>query len=237
MAIAWECAAERPAQSRIHRNRWKKFMTLPILYSFRRCPYAIRTRLALVYAEQKVVLREVVLRNKPDTMLAISPKGTVPVLQLSDGRVLDESRDIIMWALQKNDPHHLLAVEEGLNAMQSLIDENDDHFKHWLDRYKYSERYPEQNREYYRQQAEVFLEKLDQCLNKNVYLFGQQPSLADISIMPFVRQFAHVDKQWFDDTGYSALKTWLQGWLEAPIFLKVMQKYLPWQEESEILIF
>nr|CAA6808697.1 MAG: Glutathione S-transferase [uncultured Thiotrichaceae bacterium] len=197
---------------------------LPTLYSFRRCPYAIRTRLALHYAEQSVDLHEVSLRDKPAEMLAISPKATVPVLQLPDGTVLEESLDIMLWALGLNDPQQLLPVGSELDEALALITENDGEFKHWLDHYKYAVRHPEQSPEYYRQHGEVFLQKLEARLTENTYLSGSKITLSDIAIVPFVRQFAFVDKHWFDAAQYPALQRWLAVWLTSEVFLAVMAK-------------
>lgn len=196
----------------------------PTLYSFRRCPYAIRTRLALHYAEQAVDIHEVSLRDKPAEMIAISPKATVPVLQLADGTVLDESLDIMLWALRRNDPQQLLPDESELQETLSLIAENDGEFKNWLDHYKYATHHPEQSPEYYRQKGEVFLQKLEQLLTENRYLSGSTITLSDIAIVPFVRQFAHVDKRWFDAADYPALQRWLGAWLTSEVFVGVMAK-------------
>src|SRR5690554_6636487 len=149
------------------------------LYSFRRCPYAMRARLAIVLAELKVELREIVLKNKPAQMLAISPKGTVPVLELveADGfsrRVIEESRDILQWALEQHDPQAVLDVEPA--SAQALIEQNDNEFKHWLDRYKYSDRYPELSQLEYRERGEVFLQVLENLLAKHKYLLGDNIS-------------------------------------------------------------
>lgn len=195
---------------------------LPVLYSFRRCPYAIRSRLALHYAELAVDIHEVSLRDKPAEMLAISPKATVPVLQLADGTVLEESLDIIIWALRQNDPKQLLNPDSELSETLSLIAENDGEFKHWLDHYKYATHHPEQSVEYYRQRGEVFLQKLEQRLTENTYLSGPSITVSDIAIVPFVRQFAHVDKRWFDSADYPALQRWLAEWLTSEVFLRVM---------------
>lgn len=196
----------------------------PVLYSFRRCPYAIRSRLALQYAGQMVDLQEVSLRDKPPEMLAISPKGTVPVLQLADGTVLEESLDIMLWALRKDDPSQLLPAADELPETLALIAANDGDFKHWLDRYKYAVRHPEHSPEYYRQQGEVFLQQLEQRLSQTTYLSGEQITLSDIAIVPFVRQFAFVDKAWFDAADYPALQRWLENWLASDVFLRVMAK-------------
>ena len=210
--------------------------TLPCLYSFRRCPYAMRARLGLLFAEQQVELREVVLKNKPQQMLDISPKGTVPVLQLIDGTVIEQSREIMLWALEQNDPENLLD-KTVLNEANMLIDQNDNEFKYWLDRYKYADRHLEMTQEEYRQQGEVFLQRLDALLSKNSYLLGANIGVADIGIMPFVRQFAHVDREAFYGLPYPNLQRWLQDWLHHPLFLQVMTKFKPWEEGDELVVF
>jgi len=202
----------------------------PILYSFRRCPYAMRARLGLCYAEQTVELREVILRDKPAELSQISPKATVPVLQLDSVIVVDESVDIARWALAQHDPQHLLGASSAQQTeMNALIADNDGEFKHWLDRYKYADRYPEHTEHYYREQGELFLRRLEQRLSQQMYLFGEAVSLADIAIMPFVRQFAHVKKSWFDAANYPALQRWLAAWLQSDAFLQIMPKYPQWQ--------
>ena len=200
----------------------------PVLYSFRRCPYAMRARLALHFANQAVEHREVVLKDIPQQMIDISPKATVPVMQLPDGTVIDESLDIALWALEQQDPSNLLGSLAQLSDMLSLINDNDNDFKGWLDQYKYADRYPEQTPEYYREQGEVFLKKLENRLSHHPFLFGIEMRLADIAIMPFVRQFAHVDKKWFEAADYPFLQIWLQAWLESDDFQKIMFKYLKW---------
>ena len=208
---------------------------LPILYSFRRCPYAMRARLGIVFAELTVELREVVLKNKPASMLEISPKGTVPVLQLPDGRMIEESIEILDWALAQQDPQGLLATD--LVLADQLIWQNDNEFKYWLDRYKYFDRYPEHSQLEYRQQGEQFLQKLEGLLTRNPYLLGASISKADIALMPFVRQFAHVDKDDFAQLPYPQLQQWLAQWLEHPLFVRSMKKYSPWQEGDEPVMF
>ena len=210
------------------------------LYSFRRCPYAMRARLAIVLAELKVELREIVLKNKPAQMLAISPKGTVPVLELveTDGssrRVIEESRDILQWALEQHDPQAVLDVEPA--SAQALIEQNDNEFKHWLDRYKYSDRYPELSQLEYRERGEVFLQVLETLLAKHRYLLGDTISSADIGIMPFVRQFAHVDQDVFYSLPYPHLQQWLRDWLQHPAFQQVMVKLPAWQEGDQAVVF
>ena len=208
----------------------------PCLYSFRRCPYAMRARLGILFAQQQVELREVVLKNKPPQMLAISPKGTVPVLQLMDGSVIEESREIMVWALEQNDPQNLL--DEALRTQaDELIDQNDNEFKYWLDRYKYADRHPQMSQADYRQKGEVFLQKLEDLLSQHRYLLGNKISVADIGVMPFVRQFAHVDREVFYNLPYPNLQRWLQNWLEHPLFVKAMTKFKPWEEGDELVVF
>lgn len=206
------------------------------LYSFRRCPYAMRARLGLLFAEIPVVLREITLKNKPEPMLAISPKGTVPVLQTSDGIVIEESFDIMMWALEHNDPHTLLDADV-LHQANALIEKNDNEFKKWLDRYKYADRHLDMTQTEYRQRGEVFLQELETLLTQNTYLLGNNITIADIGIMPFVRQFAHVDRDVFYDLPYPKLQLWLQNWLVHPSFIQVMTKFQPWQEGDEVVVF
>ena len=203
----------------------------PILYSFRRCPYAMRARLALAYAQQTIIIREITLKNKPHAMLTLSPKGTVPVLHLADGVVLEESRDIMMWALHAHDPFGLLTGD--LHAMHSLLDKNDVDFKFWLDRYKYPERFSADetcDALFARQQADVFLSELELRLNQQRYLFGEKITVADIGVMPFVRQFASVEPEWFKHSPYPAVRRWLNSGLDSPVFTLIMEKFKPWQE-------
>lgn len=211
-------------------------LTHPRLYSFRRCPYAMRARLGLLFAELPVELREIVLKNKPEQMLAISPKGTVPVLQLADGTVIEESTEIMLWALSQNDPKGLF-VAKDLSQTQALLAQNDNEFKYWLDRYKYADRHPEMTQTQYRQRGEVFLQVLETLLTDRRYLLGEHVSMADIGIMPFVRQFAHVDRDVFYAQPYPNLQNWLKNWLEHPLFLQAMTKFQPWQAGDEVLIF
>ncbi|UCR84998.1 glutathione S-transferase [Pseudomonas chlororaphis] len=195
------------------------------LYSFRRCPYAMRARLALRYSGVPLEIVEVSLKAKPAAMLALSPKGTVPVLN-ADGRVIDESLDIMRWALAQHDPQDWLLKDDGpaQQRIEALIAENDQVFKLHLNRYKYAERYPEQPMEYYREQGEVFLRQLDELLSQRDYLLAEHPSLADMALAPFVRQFTHVDREWFAQTPYRHLQRWLQRFLESELFTQVMAK-------------
>jgi len=202
---------------------------LPILYTFRRCPYAMRARLAIAASGVSVEHREIALRNKPQAMLDISPKGTVPVLQLVDGRVIEQSLDIMLWALALNDPQQWLQGEKSLpDAAKALIDTNDGPFKFWLDRYKYADRYPEHTAAHYRQQAEEFLRCLERLLETQEYLSGARLSIADMAIFPFIRQFAAVDKTWFATSDYVRLQRWLDEQLISDLFLEVMVKRDCW---------
>ena len=191
------------------------------LYSFRRCPYAMRARMALRYCGVPVEIIEVSLKAKPAEMLAISPKGTVPVLD-ADGRVIDESLEIMRWALAQNDPQDWLL--SGDARVAELIEANDQVFKGHLNRYKYAERYPEQPMEVYRAEGEMFLRRLEELLEGRDYLLTDHPSLADVALLPFVRQFAHVDREWFAQTPYVRLQAWLQRFLESELFTSIMKK-------------
>ncbi|MBL0797532.1 MULTISPECIES: glutathione S-transferase [Pseudomonas] len=191
------------------------------LYSFRRCPYAMRARMALRYSGVPVEIVEVSLKAKPAEMLAISPKGTVPVLD-AGGQVIDESLEIMRWALAQHDPDDWLLG--GDSRIAELIEANDRVFKIHLNRYKYAERYPEQPMEVYRAEGALFLQKLDELLEGRDYLLAGHPSLADIALLPFVRQFAHVDRDWFAQTPYVRLQAWLQRFLESELFTGIMKK-------------
>ena len=195
---------------------------LALLYSYRRCPYAMRARMALSYAGIAYQVQDISLKDKPPSLLAVSPKGTVPVLVLPDGRVLDQSLDIMHWALQQHDPAQWLDIDR--EKSQALINENDGSFKQALDNYKYATRFPEQSAASYRSQAEVFLRKLEQALQDQPFLSGAHLSLTDMAIFPFIRQFAAVDANWFVQTTYPKLQAWLQARLESSLFLGVMVK-------------
>lgn len=205
-------------------------MSYPVLYSFRRCPYAMRARMALYVSGLTCELREVVLRDKPPEMLSLSSKATVPVLQLSDGRVLEESLDIMRWALSQNDPREWLAVDQ--DCLDQLIGQNDRQFKTYLDGYKYAARYENVDPLEQRTQAEVILKDLNHRIRQAGFLCGPQPSLADFAIFPFIRQFAFVDMTWFRSTAYEALIKWLDYFLAHEVFLKVMEKYPQWRAEE-----
>jgi glutathione S-transferase len=196
-----------------------------LLYTFRRCPYAIRARLAINISALDVEFHEVALRNKPAELLALSPKGTVPVLQLPDGAVLEQSLDIMCWALSQNDPQHWLRTDTDKTAqLFRLIETNDNEFKYYLDRYKYADRYPEYSALHYRTEGERFLSLLNAHLAEHTYLLDERVSLADMAILPFIRQFAHVDRDWFYASSYRQLIRWLTDLLNSALFSAVMQK-------------
>jgi glutathione S-transferase len=202
----------------------------PILYSFRRCPYAMRARLALIVSDRVCELREVVLRDKPQEMLAASAKGTVPVLVDPDGQVLDESLDIMLWALNQHDPQGWLTPERGdLQTMLDLIAQFDQEFKYHLDRYKYAERYPGTDPHIHQAEGAGYLARLNAQLSETQHLFGDRISLADMAIAPFVRQFAHTDQTWFSQQPWLALQAWLERLLASEIYTQAMQKYPKWE--------
>jgi len=204
--------------------------TLPILYSFRRCPYAIRARLAIAYARIPVEIREIHLKQKPEQMLALSPKGTVPVLQLPDGKVIDESLDIMHWALAQNDPEHWLDTDDDADR---LIQWSDGEFKYYLDRYKYADRYPECPPSLYRSHAENFLIALESKLSQTPCLGGSHFSIVDAAIFPFIRQFAAVDNPWFVSQPYQNLNKGLTRLLESELFTSVMSNQPIWKSKID----
>jgi glutathione S-transferase len=200
-------------------------MSLPVLYSYRRCPYAMRARMALKMAEIDVEIREISLRKKPAHMLQASPKGTVPILVLPGGKVIDQSLEIMHWAFKD---HALQAnMHEAPRAsIFELISENDIAFKRALDAYKYPERYSNKTQIQHRADGEIFLQKLENFLQDNLYLFSDSPSLADIAIFPFVRQFSAVDATWFDVSPYPKLNVWLRMMVKSELFTSIMEKQL-----------
>jgi len=207
---------------------------IPILYSFRRCPYAMRARMALFASGQVCVLREVILADKPQELLTASAKATVPVLVLPNDTVIDQSLDIMLWALGKNDPQNWLACQQ---TALDLIAESDGPFKHNLDRYKYGTRYPGETPQEHRHQGQLFLTSLDARLGKKPFLLGARTSLADIAIFPFVRQFANTDRQWFDQLNLPKLHHWLTERLQSELFTSVMKKYPQWKTGDEDVKF
>jgi glutathione S-transferase len=227
-------------------------MRLPILYSFRRCPYAIRARMALAYAGVSYELREVSLKNKPQGMLDISPKGTTPVMQIFTGQdltkqdfiVLEESLDIMNWALEQYDPLNWRdQPEQSIAIAQKLINTNDREFKIALDRYKYPNRFPEKSQEDYRKQAEEFLQVLELQLQSrslageaHTFLISDRQTHADIAIFPFVRQLAYVDIDWFLSSSYKHLQQWLKWHETSAMFELVMQKFPVWTSHQEAIV-
>ena len=203
-------------------------MQQPVLYSFRRCPYAIRARMAMAKAGIDCEHREVSLKNKPQEMVGVSNKGTVPVLVLSDGQVIDESLDVMLWALKLNDPDRWL--ETDMEGTIKLINENDFEFKPNLDRYKYHVLYPQHSKEQYREIGEPFLLKLNKQLEKyhGDGLFDTRTTLADVAIFPFIRQFAGVDRDWFEKANFKNLANWLKCLETSNDFLSNMQKHDFW---------
>ena len=206
-------------------------MTLPIFYSFRRCPYAMRARLSLLMRGVAVELREVVLRAKPAAMLEVSPKATVPVLVLPDQRVLDESLDIMRWATAESGAADWMSPDDAM-----LVADTDGAFKHHLDRYKYADRYPADAVDH-RAEATRFLQRLDDRLDTRLMLGGDRLSMTDIAILPFVRQFAETDRGYFDALPLSALQRWLATFLETPLFGRAMTRFAPWQDGDVPVVF
>lgn len=201
----------------------------PLLYSYRRCPYAMRARMALLQAGRDFDAIEISLRDKPAAMLALSPKGTVPVLHLPDGQVLEESWDIMRWAWSEHDPDGWWSRAQTDDNL-ALVRCNDGAFKHHLDRYKYPDRYPEEavSREVHRAEAvSCLIVPLEARLKPQPYLGGATPCATDLAIFPFVRQFAGVEPAWFGELGMPALKAWLQGWLDSRLFNEGMTKLVP----------
>ncbi len=214
-------------------------MPLPTLYSFRRCPYAMRARLGIYLSNTCVDLREIVLKHKPQPMLDASPKGTVPVLLLANGEVIEESLDIMCWALQQSDPNNLLLAgnQRQQEIARALIETNDNEFKPWLDKYKYADRHPERCEQFYREQGERFIDQLETLLGKHQHLLGKCMSIADIAIFPFIRQFAGVNTTWFQQAPYPNVQRWLSAHIDSQPFKAIMNKYPTWLESGESFPF
>ena len=217
--------------------------TLPVLYSFRRCPYAMRARLALRVSQQVCALREVVLADKPAALLAASPKATVSVLVLPSGQVIDQSLAIMQWALQQHDPEHWLPVDEQLGLSLRLVAQCDGEFKQNLDRYKYPQRYAQAATDAQpaphaaRERGAEWLEQLETLLQASAYLAGQHFSLADAALAPFVRQFAHTDPAWFARRPWPGLQRWLATFENSAAFDAVMKKHRPWSPDQATVLF
>ena len=210
-------------------------MSGPVLYSFRRCPYAMRARLAVASAGINVELREIVLRDKAPEFLDASPKGTVPVLITKDDQVIEESRDIIDWALAQNDPE---GWRDGPpDQTKAILDDFDGPFKSALDRYKYANRYDGVDPIEARTNAAAYLAGIESRLAASPWLFGAAPRLADMAILPFVRQFAFVDKPWFDGCEWPGVHRWLEAFLASDRFQAIMSKYPKWQNGDPATYF
>ncbi len=221
-------------------------MTLPILYSLQNCPYAMRARLAILLAQQKVQLRAITMKDKPAEMLTASPKGTVPVLILdSDSetenkkKVIDESLDVMLWALNRNDPENLLYSQQknALPEMLKIIEENDKYFKPNLEQYKRAKRFHGEDEEQCRLQCEPFIQQLEHRLSQHEFLMGPTPSLLDYALLPFIRQFSRVNRQLYLQGSYTHLQRWLSHHLQSRLFSKAMIKYPLWLDNHEECIF
>lgn len=210
----------------------------PVLYSFRRCPYAMRARLAIRYSKIDVELREVELEDIPASLAEISSDKTVPVILEPDGNVIEESWDIVKWAVEQNDPDNWSGENNCFQQdAEMLVETNDFSFKIDLDHYKYADRYPEFPLEHYRSEGEEFLSELEERLFDSRYLSSDSVSISDIAVFPFIRQFAHVDKNWFDNAPYPKLQNWLAEFLQSELFASVMEKYPVWQKGDEPVSF
>jgi glutathione S-transferase len=212
---------------------------LPILYSLRNCPYAMRARIAIFKAKQSILLRDIVLSNKPEEMLTASPKATVPVLVLPNGTVLEESFDVMLWALNETDPDNLLHSEneEALPEMLKLIETFDQEFKTCLEQYKCAKRYRENNISECREVCEQFIRQLEHRLSSHAFIMSDKESLADIALLPFIRQFARVERQWYLQSPYPNVRQWLNHYLQSPMFTKVMAKYPLWTDNHKDVLF
>lgn len=214
--------------------KMSKDKSLPISYTFRRCPYAMRARMALYKAQIPHEHREVILRDKPAHMLEISPKGTVPVMQLDGGHILEESLDIMMWALEKNDPDGWL--EDNPEERAELIARNDGPFKAALDRYKYPDRFEGEDSASARDKGHKVLTDLNIRISDKGYLNGDRLTFSDIAIFPFIRQFAHVDTNWFGSLDLKPLQNWLETQKNSGLFKKVMVKTPQWTPDQDPVI-
>jgi glutathione S-transferase len=213
--------------------------TLPVLYSLRNCPYAMRARIAIFKAQQIVILRDIVLSNKPKEMITASSKATVPVLVLANGTVVEESLAIMLWALNETDPDDLLQSqnEHELSVMLNLIKSFDHDFKVCLEQYKCAKRYRESNIIECRVECEQFIQTLESRLNRHSFLISNTESLADIALLPFIRQFARIERQWYLQSPYPKVRQWLNNYLQSPMFTKVMAKYPLWLDDHEVVLF
>ena len=212
-------------------------MKYPILYSFKRCPYAMRARMAIQLAGIKCELREVRLNNKPDHMIEVSPKGTVPVLVLAN-KVIDESNDIINWVLNDHKIFEVNMSDEQSNLTNNLIKLFDEKFKFHLDRYKYATRYENSDVELHRSKCLEMLVNLEKIVHDGNWIFGENINKLDISILPFIRQFRIADQTWFDSQeGIKKLQNVLKNFLESNLFKDIMYVYDVWKKDSEPVFF
>ena len=217
---------------------------LPVLYSLRNCPYAMRARLAIFASEQTVYLREVLLSQKPAQMLTASPKGTVPILVLPNGEVLEQSRDIMQWAFTQSDPNNYLLYQPLANGkqneaatVQQLMTQFDSEFIPRLEHYRSAKRYRDPKLLQHRAECEIYLQMLEDRLSCNLYLCANTASVADLAIMPFIRQMARVERQWYLQSPYPKVRSWLDGFLQSPMFSKVMAQYPLWLEGNDDSVF
>ena len=209
--------------------------SLPILYSFRRCPYAMRARLALYVSSINVELREIVLRDKPKQMLDISPKGTVPALQLPNMKVIDESLEIMIYALNFHDPYQWLGIKE--QTTQNLITRNDNEFKYALDRYKYPDRYPNEDCSKMFERGAKILKDLNARIEAHGALVDKNNTLADYAIFPFIRQFAATNRERFDALKLKPLERWIDQHISRILFKSIMGKHAPWEQGKAPIMF
>ncbi|MGX9416107.1 glutathione S-transferase [Vibrio sp. RC27] len=212
---------------------------LPILYSLRRCPYAMRGRMGIALAKKTVLLREIVTKDKPSELLDSSPKGTVPVLVLPKGGIIEQSLDIMIWALQQNDPQNLLRSDDPVlsELIHQLINTHDNEFIGHLEKYRASVRYRNDDSERRRHNCEKFISELEHKLTLHTYLFGDTPSLADFAVMPFVSQFVRVEKKWFVQSEYQNVGRWLRAHLDSQLYGQVMKQYPLWNDGKQECLF
>lgn len=216
-----------------------EIMALPVLYSLRNCPYAMRARMAIYASGQQVHLRDIVLSDKPAEMLQASPKGTVPVLVTADNQVIDESLAVMLWAFTQSDPQNYLGGDSpsALADMLLLISLFDSEFKGHLEKYRCSKRYHEPSLTEDRMQCERYLVDLESRLCRHQYLMSDKPSLVDLALVPFIRQFGRVERQWYLRAPYPKLRQWLNSYLQSRMFSKVMTQYPMWLDTKQDIVF